>query len=111
MFGALTGLATSLAAFLILGISGVINSAQSGALFLVVYTSQLLAGFVTGRFTAQAPAFHGGLAALLLFVVTSSFALAAGADPTFATVVTSVIVAAVIGSAGGALAEWRRIES
>ena len=64
-----------------------------------------------GRYAGENGALHGGLAALGLFAMTAGFSVAAGTEPTIVTIVLSLIVAAIIGTAGGALADWRRLES
>ena len=109
-FGALTGLVASFAAFLILGIAGAVSTDQTGPLLVVVYASQLLAGFVAGRFAMKDGALHGGLAGLGLFAVAAALAVAGGTDPAIATMFFSLVIASVIGSAGGLLADWRRLE-
>ncbi len=108
LFGALTGLAASLAVFVVLGVVGVIDTARDSIpLILLIYGGQFLAGYIGGRYAATNAALHGGLAALGLFFLTSAFSVAAGNDPALATIVVSLVVAAVIGTAGGALAEGR----
>ncbi len=111
VFGAVTGLAASLALFVVLGLAGLIeDDGESVALLLLIYAAQLLAGYVAGRYAVANGALHGGLAALALFFLTALFAVAAGTEPTLVTIVFSLFVAAVIGSAGGALANWQRVE-
>ncbi len=90
--------------------TGIITAERTGPLFVVVYLSQLLAGFIAGRLSRTAGALNGGLAGLGLFFLTALLAVAAGTEPTPATVVFSLVVAAIIGSAGGVLGEWTRLE-
>ncbi len=83
---------------------------QTGPLLLVVYVSQLVAGVVAGRFAMKDGALHGGLAGLGLFGVAAALAVAGGTDPAITTILFSLVIASVIGSAGGLLADWRRLE-
>ncbi|MFQ5554983.1 MAG: hypothetical protein ACE5GC_06395 [Acidimicrobiia bacterium] len=92
-----------------LGITGVVSGAGSGLLLVTAYSSQVLAGFVAARMAGENAALNGGLAGIGLFFATAVFALAAGTDPTVATIVFSLLLASVLGLAGGLLEEWRRI--
>jgi putative membrane protein (TIGR04086 family) len=89
---------------------GRVDADDAGTLLVLGYLSYLLAGYLAGRFAGRNGALHGGFAGLGLFVVTAMLAIAAGTDPALLTVTFSLLVAAVIGSAGGALADWRRAE-
>ena len=83
-------------------------------LILAGFVGQLVAGYVGGRFAGPAahateggPAAHGGLAALLAYLVTAAISIATGQDPPVTTLVFSGVVALVLGSAGGVLAAAR----
>ena len=54
---------------------------------------------------------NGGLAGLTLFLVVAAISVAAAAGPNVVELALLGIVAAVLGSSGGALAEWRRREN
>ena len=109
LFGAATGLGASLVAFVILGIVGAIDaSSDSIPLLLVIYSAQLLSGYIAGRYAGENRGLHGGLAALALFAISAALAVAAGTEPSVLTIVFSLTVAAIIGTAGGALADWKR---
>jgi hypothetical protein len=104
----MAGLGLSLIVFVVLGLTiGVGDVTQ----ILLQYFSLLAAGFVAGRLTTRDRVLHGSLAALLLFVVAAGISLAA-TDPPPGVLTLGVfgVVAALLGSAGGALAEWQAIE-
>lgn len=75
------------------------------ALASALFAGQFLAGYTAGRFTTgNNPAYHGSLAALLLYGVVSTLSLAAGSPATPFTLGVFAAVALVIGLAGGVLA-------
>ena len=71
---------------------------------LVGFAGQFLAGFVAGNTARRNYALHGGLAAAGGFLALSSIALASDVDPGLTSLISSVVVALVLGSAGGVLA-------
>jgi hypothetical protein len=73
-------------------------------LILVGFAGQMIGGYVAGRFAGTEQAAHGGLAALLSYLVTAAIAIATGQEPPITTLVFSGVVALVLGSAGGVLA-------
>jgi hypothetical protein len=77
-------------------------------LLLIGFGGQFLAGFVAGSLAGRLQAVHGGLAAAAGFGALAAMALAAGSDPGWASLVFSVVVALVIGGAGGVIAAARR---
>lgn len=105
--GAMAGLVVALLAFIFLGISGLV-SPDRGEIFLlfVQFLSLVVAGYVAGRLS-DAPAIHGGLAALLSAFV-SGLVSVTSTDVPLAGIITLTLVAAVLGSAGGVLARWHR---
>lgn len=94
--------------FLILGIAGIIDRDSAGLLILLEYLAQLVAGYIGGRFAGVRGVFHGSLAALTLHLFTTALAIIGGADFGLAVLVFSVVIAAVVGAAGGALSDRRR---
>lgn len=76
-------------------------------LILAGFIGQMVAGYFGGRFAGTDHALHGGLAALLAYLVTAAIAIATGQDPPIATLAFSGLVALVLGSAGGVLAAAR----
>jgi len=104
----MAGFGLSLVVFVILGLT---IGAGDVAQILLQYASLVVAGFVGGRFSGRERVLHGSMAAMLLFVVAACIALAAlDPAPSIVTVVIFGVVAAVLGSAGGALAEWLTME-
>lgn len=108
--GAMTGLGAALAVFLVLGITGVLNedNAAIPAAFLQ-FLGQFGAGYLAGRFAGRDGAIHGSLSAIAIYLVGSTLALAAAPDTVgAATLLVFAVVAAVLGSAGGLLADAGR---
>ena len=111
VIGAAAGLfimvVTSLVVFVAAGALGASldDIAPLIALTVALFAGQLLAGYTSGRFASSLqPAFHGSLAALLLYGVVASLSLAAGSPASVFTLIVFAIVALVIGLAGGVLA-------
>jgi hypothetical protein len=101
----MAGLGLSLVVFVVLGLTiGVGDVTQ----ILLQYASLVVAGFIAGRFAAGERVLHGSLAALILFVIAAAISLAA-TDPAPGALTLAIfgVVAALLGSAGGALAEWQ----
>jgi len=109
VLGAMTGLGAALMAFLILGITGMLDSSNAAipAAFLQ-FLAQLLAGYVAARFAGRDTIIHGSFAALLLYLVGSMITLAAAPDNVgLVTLALFAVVAAVVGAAGGLLGDQR----
>lgn len=106
----MAGLGGTLAVFLILAAVGVVAPGRGLPLLVVLQLLGLVAaGWVAGRFAPPGgAAVHGGLAGLLLFVVAGAVSVAAGSGPDPVQLVLLGVVAAVLGSAGGVLADLRR---
>lgn len=104
--GALTGLAGALLLFLIMGITGVVDSPSDAVpLLFLQFLGLLLAGYVAGRLSHRDRVLQGGYAGLLLFAVATGITLAG--DPGSASLIVLLFTGAlalVLGSAGGALA-------
>jgi putative membrane protein (TIGR04086 family) len=104
--GAMTGLATALLLFLVMGVTGIVDSPSDAVpLLFLQFLGLVLAGFVSGRLSGRDQALHGGYAGLLLFLVATMITLAA--DPDSASLLVIAFTGAlslVLGSAGGTLA-------
>jgi hypothetical protein len=104
MFGAVTGLAGALLAFLVLGFAGLENDLRGqSVLIFLLYAAFLVAGYIAGRSAPDRHVLHGGVSAMVLFAVQ---VILAGADAV--AIVVGGITAVVIGSAGGALGQFSR---
>lgn len=107
--GAMTGLGAALMAFLILGVTGILDSTNAAIpVVFLQFLSQLLAGYVAARFAGRDAVIHGSFAALLLYLVGSTITLAAAPDAVGrVTLALFAVVAAVVGAAGGLLGDQR----
>jgi putative membrane protein (TIGR04086 family) len=96
-------------AFLVLGITGVVDSPSDAVpLIFLQFLGLLTAGYVAGRLAGRDRVVHGGFAGLAVFAVATVITLAAGSDSASPLVVAFTgVLAAVLGSAGGALAQVR----
>lgn len=92
--------------FLVLGISGIIDSPDDAVpLLFLQFLSLVAAGYVSGRIARRDPVLHGGFAGLAVFVVTTAITLATDPGSTNLPVIAFTgLIAATLGSAGGALA-------
>lgn len=107
--GAMTGLGAALMAFLILGITGILDSSNAAIpVVFLQFLAQLLAGYVAARFAGRDTIIHGSFAALLLYLVGSTITLAAApGDVGLVALALFAVVAAVVGAAGGLLGDQR----
>lgn len=105
----MTGLAGAMLLFLVMGISGVIDSPSDAIpLLFLEFLGLVGAGFVAGRLADRDRVRHGGYAGTLLFAVATVITLAADPDSASLLVIAfTAFVAMVLGSAGGALAQAR----
>lgn len=110
LIGALAGLGITAA----LGIAAFAAGLRVGegtvvdaAFILIQLFGQFAAGVFGGRFGGSPEAWHGALAALLLYSVTAVISLAGGAEAGPFVLGASGLVALVIGSAGGVLGARR----
>jgi len=105
--GAMAGFAGSLLFFLILGISGIVDSPSDAIPLLILEFGGLVgAGYVAGRLAGRDQVVHGGYAGLLVFFVATVITLAAtpgSASPL--VLLFTAFLAVVLGSAGGTLAK------
>jgi hypothetical protein len=108
--GAMTGLGLALAVFLALGIIGVINADNADVpVAFLQFLAQFGAGYLAGRFAGREGTLHGSLASILLYLIGSTLTLAAAPDQVgLGTLILFAVVAAILGSAGGLLADATR---
>lgn len=107
VMGAMAGLGLALAVFLILAASGVVSgTGEQAILVFVQFTALFVAGFVAGRLSRGAPPLDGGMAGLLVYLITVAISVAGGASLGLLTLVFLGVTAAVLGSAGGVLAQF-----
>ena len=106
--GAAVGIAVSLVANLVVGIV----VAQPLVLSILIHLgATVFAGYVAGRFAPDgAAAVNGGIAGLLIFLFVGVISLLAATGPNPLELAILGLVAAVLGSAGGVLADRRRID-
>jgi len=91
----------------VLLVAGTDGFGGQALLILMGFLGQILAGFVGGLLAGRDQVLNGGMAALLAYLVTAAIAVATGQEPPIATLAISGVVALVLGSAGGVLAQAR----
>jgi hypothetical protein len=102
----MAGLGAGLALFIVFGIVGL---TQTVVLVFLQFLTLMIAGFVAGRFAHGPAAVDGSLAGLLAFLVMGSVAIAGTSNgPSPIELAILGLVAAVLGAAGGVLADRRR---
>lgn len=107
----MTGLGGALAVFLVLAVTGIVGSDRNPViLILLEFLALVGAGYVAGRFAPSNAAAHGGIAGLTLFFVAAAISIALSPNSTGLELLVFGLVAAVLGSAGGAIAERGRHE-
>ena len=77
---------------------------------LIHLTATVFAGYVAGRFALQGAAANGGMAGLFIFFFAGVVSILGGVQLHPLELIMLGVVAAVLGSAGGVLADRRRIE-
>ena len=105
--GAMAALGLIMVTFLLLSITGLVDSPLAIGLLFLQLLGLVVAGYVSGRLSGESRVVHGSLAALSVSLVTSTIALAAGAAPGLGVLFFGIALAAVLGSVGGAVAEWQ----
>lgn len=104
----MAGLGLALTAFLVLGISGLTDyRAGAAVLIFLQYGAQLFAGYVAGRLSPEQRIAHGGVAGIVMAAIGATIGAAAASATPIGFLVFAFMVAAISGSAGGALAEYR----
>jgi hypothetical protein len=102
----MSGLGLALAVFLILAGLGATGGTSGGiALIFVQFFAMFAAGYVAGRLGVGSAPLNGGISSLLVFFVAVMISLGGGASPGIAPLLFLGTVAAVLGSAGGVLAQ------
>lgn len=91
-------------------VNGVLGIAfDSPALSIIIHlVATVGAGYLAGRFAHTGAAVNGGMAGLLIFFFVGVVSILSGTAPNPFELVMLGLVAAVLGSAGGALADRRR---
>ncbi len=100
----MSGLGVALAVFLLLlgiGVSDIV-------LIFMQFFAMFAAGYVAGRLGTGSAPLNGGLSGLMVFFVAATISVSAGASVGIAPLLFLGTVAAILGSAGGVLAESRR---
>ena len=105
----MAGLAGAMLLFLLMGITGVVDSPSDAIpLLFLEFLALVGAGYTAGRLAGRDRVLHGGYAGLLLFVVATGITLAADPDSASLLVIAfTAFLALVLGSVGGALARVR----
>ncbi len=109
--GAMAGLAGGLVGFVVIGF---LVSADNDLLALIFlsYLAQLGSGYVAGRLAPDEAVMHGAGAAILLYLVTTTISLAiVPSRPGVVSLAFNGTVAAILGTAGGSLADSRRLHT
>ncbi len=85
---------------------------QPPVLTIIIHlTATVAAGYIAGRFAPpDGAAVNGGLAGLLIFLFVGVVSLLSSSGPNPFELVMLGVVAAVLGSAGGVLADRRRTD-
>lgn len=111
ILSSVAGTAAGLALLAILsGLSGSVGSLA--LLIFAQYFIQFGTGFLSAHFAVEEPLLHGAAASLLLFAVATVLTLALDASrPSMWFIAFSALVAAILGSAGGSLAESLRLRT
>ena len=92
--------------FLVLAATGEVEgTGQQAILIFVQFGALFLAGYVAGRLGVM-PVLDGGMAGMLVFVITVAISVAGGASLGVGALLFLGITAAVLGSAGGILAQF-----
>lgn len=102
----MAGIGAGLGLFIVLGIAGLTYTL---VLISLQFLTMVVAGYVAGRFSVGPAVVDGSLAGLLSFLVIGAVAIAGSSGgPAPFEITVLAVVAAVLGAAGGALADRRR---
>jgi hypothetical protein len=102
------GLALFAGVLLVLGVADTDTVGGQTVLILLAFTAQFFAGHVAARVATRARPLNGGLAGLTLYFVIGFTSIAAGEEPGVAALAFGAMVALVMGTAAGVLAENAR---
>jgi hypothetical protein len=110
--GVALGAATGIFSSLVVNIAiGLLMTPLAAISILIHLAATVAAGYIAGRFAPEGTApLNGGLAGLLIFFFVGVVSLLASSGPNPLELVMLGVVAAVLGSAGGVLADRRRID-
>jgi len=109
--GGIGGLCGTVVVVVPLLLSGLVDSntfAGQAVVVLVGFAAQVLAGALASRVAGERGALHGAAAGLMLFGVLSSLSYVAGRDLSVGTVAFGIVVATILGTAGGVLVDVAR---
>jgi hypothetical protein len=110
LLGALLGLGGGVVGALPLLGTGIADTHTIGGqmvLITVGFGAQFLSGFVAARLARSSHGLNGGLAALLAYLAVAMIALASPDEPSLFTLGSGAVIALVLGTAAGVLAEAR----
>ncbi|MEX1207347.1 MAG: hypothetical protein WEE36_01890 [Acidimicrobiia bacterium] len=102
------GLALFAGVLLFLGVADTDTVGGQTTLILVAFGAQFFAGHVAARVATRARPLNGGLAGLTLYLVIGFTSIATGEEPGVAALAFGAMVALVMGTAAGVLAESAR---
>jgi hypothetical protein len=102
------GLSLSAGVLLLLGFADTETVGGQTILILLAFGAQFLAGHVAARMATRARTLNGGLAGLALYLVIGFTSIATGEDPGVAALAFGAMIALVMGTAAGVLAENAR---
>lgn len=108
--GALLGLGGGVVGALPLLAVGVADTTSVGGQMVLIsvgFAAQFLAGWVAAQIATSSGGINGGLAALLAYAIVAIIALASPDQPRLFTLGSGAIIALVLGTAAGVLAEAR----
>ncbi len=107
--GAMAGLGLALLAALFLVGTGLADYFVGAALLIFLqYSSQVGAGYLAGRLASSNRVLHGGMAGIALAALGAVVGMSFNStDSRLGLIILGLVIAAVSGSAGGALAEHR----
>jgi hypothetical protein len=104
--GAMAGLGMAAVLVIVLTIAGSRGSPTGDAVLVFVqFLALVAAGYVAGRLAPDVPVYHGGLAGIVVFTVSTTISLAGGADIGVVPLLVLAFTGVVLGSAGGVLSD------
>ena len=102
------GLGIALGLFIVFGVTGLVSDDGLAVVGLFgQYLALFAAGYVAGRLAGPAAVVNGGVSALLVFAVSVAISVSGGSAPGLGSLLFLGLVAAVLGTAGGVLADHR----
>jgi hypothetical protein len=110
LLGALIGIGGGVVASIPLLALGVADTTTVGGQIVLItigFGAQFLAGAAAAILSGGSGALDGGFAALVSFAAVAAISLASADEPSFLAIVSGSVIALVLGTAGGVLAESR----